>query len=192
MPGPRGAVESLTVSGRAAPAGRPILLTRAATPRIDGAIERTASAPVEDHVCDLREIDLDNYSMVIRNAADVREVRCPFDESLLEAAKAALDRRVKVTGAREPGSGRRASATLHVLRLELLDVPATEAGPESAADAAVADSACERRGPWPCQAAGQLRVIERATCGSDWPPPPSWQQPLCPFTLIPGTQRWFG
>jgi hypothetical protein len=139
VPRPRGAVETLTVSGRAVPARQPILLTRAAAPRIDRAIDRTASAQVENHVGDLREIDLDNHSMAIRNAADVREVRCTFDESLLETAKEALDRRVKVSGVRQPGSGWRASATLHVFRLEVLDEPACEAGPESETDAAVAD-----------------------------------------------------
>jgi hypothetical protein len=139
VPRPCGAVERLTVSGRAVPSGRPIRLTRAVAPRIDGAIDRTAAAQVEDHVGDLREIDLDNHSMAIRNAADVREVRCTFDESLLEAAKEALDRRVKVTGARQPGAGRRASASLHVFRLELLDEPASEVGPESQTGAAVAD-----------------------------------------------------
>jgi hypothetical protein len=136
LPRPRGAVETLTASGRAVSSSRPILLTGAASVRIDRAIDRTASAPVEDHVGDLREIDLDNYSMAIRNAADVREVRCTFDESLRETAKEALDRRVKVTGVRQSGSGRRESATLHVFRLEVLDEPASEAGPESEAGAA--------------------------------------------------------
>jgi hypothetical protein len=77
--------------------------------------------------------------MAVRNAADVRKVRCTFDESLLQVAKEALGRRVKVTGVRQSGSGRRASAALHVFRLELLDEPPSEAGPESEADAAVAD-----------------------------------------------------
>jgi hypothetical protein len=117
----------------------PIRLTRAASPRIDRAIDQTASGQVEDHVGDLREIDLDNHSMAIRNATDVREVRCTFDESFLEAAKEALDRRVKVSGVRQPGPGRRASAILHVFRLELLDDPTSEGGPESAAGAAVAN-----------------------------------------------------
>jgi hypothetical protein len=94
VPRPRGAVETLTLSGRALPGGRPILLTRAAAPRIDQAIDETASAQVEDPVGDLREIDLDNHSMALRNAAGIREVRCTLDESLREAAKEALDRRV--------------------------------------------------------------------------------------------------
>jgi hypothetical protein len=76
--------------------------------------------------------------MAIRNAEDIREVRCTFDESLLEAAKEALDRRVKVTGVRESRAGRRASATLHVFRLEVLDDPTFEGGPESEAGTAVA------------------------------------------------------
>jgi hypothetical protein len=138
VPRPRGAVESLTLSGRVVPDGPPIRLMPAASLRIDRALDRTTPGLVEDHVGDLRAIDLDDRSMLIRSAADVREVRCTFDESLRDAAKEALDRRVKVTGVRQPRSGRRASATLHVLRLELLDEPAAEAGPESEAGAAIA------------------------------------------------------
>jgi hypothetical protein len=66
--------------------------------------------------------------MVIRYAADVKEVRCTFDESLMEAAREALDRRVQVSGIRRMTAGR-VSPTLHVLRLDVLDekTPAVEA-----------------------------------------------------------------
>jgi hypothetical protein len=138
VPRLRGAVETLTPSGRALLGGLPILLTRAAPPRIDQAIDETASAQVEDPVGDLREIDLANHSMAIRNAADIREVRCTFDESLREAATEALDRRRKVTGVRQSGAGRRASATLHVFRLAVLDDPTSAGGPESEAGTEVA------------------------------------------------------
>jgi hypothetical protein len=129
VPRPRGSVESITVSGRAAPSAKPIVLTRAASGRLDRAIDQTTTAQVEDHVGDLREIDLDNLSMIIRNAAEVWEVRCTFEESLLEAAIEALDRRVKVTGSRETVPDRRVAPTLHVFRLEVLD----ELVPEPAA-----------------------------------------------------------
>jgi hypothetical protein len=129
VPRPRGTVESVTVSGRAAPFAEPIVLTRAASQRIDRAIDLTTAAQVEDHVGDLREIDLDNLTMTIRNAEDVWEVRCTFDESLLEAAMEALDRRVKVSGSREVAAGRRVSPTLHVFRLEIIDEPVPEVRP---------------------------------------------------------------
>jgi hypothetical protein len=133
VPRPRGAVESVILSGRLAPATGPIILTRSASPRISRAIDRTTARQVEDHVGELREIDLDNLSMVIRYTADVKEVRCTFDGSLLEAAREALDRRVQVSGVREMAAGR-VSPTLHVLRLEVLDEPPTalEGEPESA------------------------------------------------------------
>jgi hypothetical protein len=86
-----------------------------------GVIERTTNEQVEDHIGDLREIDLDNLTMVLRNAGDVREVRCTLDESLLESAKGALDRRVKVSGLRQSRPGRKALPSLHVFRLEVLD-----------------------------------------------------------------------
>jgi hypothetical protein len=91
------------------------------------ALDRNGTAPVEDHVGELREIDLDKRELTVRNAEDVREVRCTFDDSLLEAAKEALDRRVKVSGTRQLGSGRKVSPTLHVFRLEVLEEPAPDA-----------------------------------------------------------------
>lgn len=127
VPRPRGTVECVTVSGRAAPSAEPIVLTRTASKRIDVAIDQTTEDRIEDHTGDLREIDLDNLSMTIRNTADVSEVRCTFDESLLEAAIEALDRRIKVSGIRQIGSGRRVSPTLLVVRLEVLDEPVPEA-----------------------------------------------------------------
>ena len=129
VPRPRGAVESVTVFGRGAPFVEPIVLTRDATERIDAAIDQTTQDRIEDHIGDLREIDLDNLSMIIRNAGEVSEVRCSFEESLLEAAIEALNRRVKVSGVRQTGQGRRVSPMLHVFRLDVIEEPAPEALP---------------------------------------------------------------
>jgi hypothetical protein len=139
VPRPRGDVERVSVSGRALPDARPIVLTRAASERIDRAIDRIAAVQVEDHVGELREIDLDNLTMAVRNAGDVREVRCTFEESLLEAAKEALDCRVKISGVRQARGGRRMQPSLHVFRLEVLDEEGTEG--ESAAEGNGAASA---------------------------------------------------
>jgi hypothetical protein len=124
VPRPRGTVESVTITGRLASSTGPIILTRAASGRISLAIDRMTTEQVEEYVGDLREIDLDNLSIVIRYTADVREIRCNFDASLLETAREALDRRVQVVGIRRMSAGR-ASPTLHVFRLDVLD----EAGP---------------------------------------------------------------
>jgi hypothetical protein len=121
VPRPRGDVESVEVSSRWVSQAKTIQLTRASHQRIDLAIDQIAAECVETHVGDLREVDLDNLSFILRNAEDVREVRCAFDEDLLETAKEALDRRVQVTGIRRLGSGRRVSPTLRVIRLEILD-----------------------------------------------------------------------
>lgn len=91
-----------------------------------GVIEHATTARMEDHIGDLREIDLDNLTMVLRNAGDVREVRCTLDESLLESAKDALDRRVKVSGVRQSRPGRKILPTLHVFRLEVIEEAATD------------------------------------------------------------------
>jgi hypothetical protein len=95
-----------------------------------GARAFTAPPPnqLEDYIGYLREIDLDHRTLTLRNAGDVREVACTFDESLLETAKEALDRRVRISGVRQNQPGGRAVPRLHVARLEVLgDVPAASA-----------------------------------------------------------------
>jgi hypothetical protein len=126
VPRPRGDVERVELSGRAVPRGAKIQLTRGANGRIDQAIDRMAAEQVEEHVGDLREIDLDKLSFVLRNTEDVREIPCTFEEDLLEMAKEALDRRVQVTGVRRVVEGRRIAPTLRVTRLVILDEDATE------------------------------------------------------------------
>lgn len=121
VPRPRGQVESVEVRGRTVPAGHVIRLTRQSHQRINSAIDQIAAEQVETHSGDLREIDLDGLSFILRNAEDVHEVRCVFEEDLLETAKEALDRRVQVTGNRRVEPGRRASAALRVIRLEIVD-----------------------------------------------------------------------
>jgi hypothetical protein len=126
VPRPRGDVESVEVSGRIVPAGNVIRLTRQSHHRINTAIDQIAAEQVETHSGDLREIDLDGLSFILRNAEDVHEVRCVFEEDLLETAKEALDRRVQVTGSRRVEPGRRASPALRVIRLEILEEDAGE------------------------------------------------------------------
>lgn len=75
----------------------------------------------ETHVGDLREIDLDECSFFLRNTEpDGTPVRCYFPEEILEAAKDALDKRVRVTGSRPVKEGRK-TPPLMVSRLEILD-----------------------------------------------------------------------
>ena len=132
VPRPRGDVDCVELSGRAVPRGAKIQLTREAHGRIDHAIDRIAAEQVEEHVGDLREIDLDNLQFILRNTEDVREIRCNFEDDLLEMAKEALDRRVRVTGVRRVVEGRRVAPTLRVTRLVILDEDAPESpGSES-------------------------------------------------------------
>ncbi|HWG46331.1 MAG TPA: hypothetical protein VN688_26450 [Gemmataceae bacterium] len=97
----------------------------------DHTLDCSPTEPVEDYIGDLREIDLDNLTMVVRNSNDVREVRCTLDESLLESAKKALDQRVKVSGVRQRRPGQRPLPTLHVVDLEVLGKATTENLPRS-------------------------------------------------------------
>ena len=121
VPRPRGDVERVELSGRAAPHAQTISLTRTSHERIDHAIDVLETEQVEKHIGDLRAIDLDGLSFILRNAEDVHEIRCSFEEDLLETAKEALDRRIQVTGTRRVVEGRRVAPTLRVTRLEIID-----------------------------------------------------------------------
>jgi hypothetical protein len=55
VPRPRGDVERVEVSGRAAPHGKTIRLTRASHQRIDRSIDDLAAERVEEHAGDLRD-----------------------------------------------------------------------------------------------------------------------------------------
>jgi hypothetical protein len=125
VPRLRGDVESVAISGRAVGRAKAITLTRASHERIDRAIDVLETEKVEEHTGDLREIDLDGLSFILRNSQDVHEIRCSFEQDLLEIAKEALDRRVRVTGIRRVAEGRRTATTLRVTRLEILDEDAS-------------------------------------------------------------------
>lgn len=121
LPRPRGYVSEVELYGRCVPNRKKIHLSRQANERVNTAIDSTTREQKESHEGDLREIDLDNLTFILRNSDDVNEIRCRFDESMLETAKEALDRRVRVSGARQVGEGRRPSAILSVARLEIIE-----------------------------------------------------------------------
>lgn len=127
VPRDRGQVEQVELSGallRKTRVAGAITLSRRGKTRIDGALDRLPQHRVETHVGDLREIDLDKYSFVLRNldtyADEILQVECQFLPELLEAAKDALDKRVRITGNRAVDEARRARPLL-VSRLEILD-----------------------------------------------------------------------
>jgi hypothetical protein len=135
VPRPRGEVEYVELSGRRVPAGQTIRLTRQVHERIDQAIDQTVAQRAEQHEGDLREIDLDALTFTLRNIDGIQQVACEFEEDLLESAKKALDRRVRVSGTRTVQEGRRGGGKLHVTRLEVLeDLPGDSSPPQATAD----------------------------------------------------------
>lgn len=83
--------------------------------------DRASTEKVETHVGDLREIDLDECAFILRNNdPEAGQVRCYFPEEMLEGAKDALDKRIRVTGSRPSKEGRK-TPPLMVSRLEILD-----------------------------------------------------------------------
>lgn len=126
-PRERGLVDEVEFSGsllRSERVAGRVMLSRASRGRINQALDRISEQRVETYVGDLREIDLDKYSFVLRNAGtqpgEVLQVECQFLGELLEAAKEALDKRVQVTGSRSVDEGRRAKSLL-VSRLEIIE-----------------------------------------------------------------------
>jgi hypothetical protein len=127
VPRDRGQVEQVELSGallRTAGVTGAITLSRHGKRRIDEALDRLPQQRIETYVGDLREIDLDKRSVVLRDleshSGELFQVECQFLPELLEAAKDALDKRVRVTGSRPADEARRARPLL-VNRLEILD-----------------------------------------------------------------------
>jgi hypothetical protein len=122
VPRERGQVDQIELSGRLVHARGPLVtLTRPSRERINRAIDRASTEKVETHVGDLREIDLDECTFILRNNdPEAGQVRCYFPEEMLEGAKDALDKRIRVTGSRPSKEGRK-TPPLMVSRLEILD-----------------------------------------------------------------------
>lgn len=120
LPRPRGDVDCLEISGRSIPNRRTIRLTGETHSKIDQAIDRTLREQVESRIGELREIDLDNKSFILRNVEpEGLDLPCKFEDDLIETAKQALDRRVSVTGVRR--ERRLGYHPLRVSRLEVLE-----------------------------------------------------------------------
>lgn len=120
VPRPRGDVECVEISGRLVPNRGTIRLTREAYHRLVHVIERTAAAEVETYTGHLREIDLDHRRFTLRDVADARTVRCTFQDDLSEMVRAALGRRVRVTGSRRITGKYGTGAILRISQLEVL------------------------------------------------------------------------
>lgn len=136
VPSPRSEVECIEISSRLVLNGKPIRLTPHVHHRLTTAtaIDRSARElsravteeavlieQVETYTGHLREIDLDHRSFTLRDVDREGEVRCTFEEHLLEIARTALDHRVRATGSYRARKGHGTDVTFHVSRLEVLD-----------------------------------------------------------------------
>lgn len=123
VPRLRGGLAAVEFSGQAVTAAgaEAVRLERTTRKRIDEAIGHLEELSTETRQGMLREIDLDQLGFILRSPGSPVEVKCTFDEELLEDAKAALDRLVEVTGTRKVREGRNASAPLHVTSLDIVE-----------------------------------------------------------------------
>jgi hypothetical protein len=128
VPRPRGDVEGVEISGRLIPDGRTIRLTRSVYHRLIQALDQPAEEEVETYMGHLHEIDLDHRTFTLRDVNEVSTIRCTFQDDLLETARGALGRWVRVSGSRS-GKGKHAvHGTLRVSQLEVIE----DLGPGSA------------------------------------------------------------
>ena len=126
-PRERGQVEEVELVGSLLQSERilgPITLARKNRRRINETLDKIPEQRIETYTGDLREIDLDKCSFVLRNIetspGEAMQIECQFREELLEAAKEALDKRVTVTGGRPIDQTRRPKSLL-VSRLEIVE-----------------------------------------------------------------------
>jgi hypothetical protein len=126
-PRERGQVEEVELVGSLLQSERilgPITLGRKNRRRINETLDKIPEQRIETYTGDLREIDLDKCSFVLRNIetspGEAMQIECQFREELLEAAKEALDKRVTVTGSRPIDRTRRPKSLL-VSRLEIVE-----------------------------------------------------------------------
>jgi hypothetical protein len=126
-PRERGQVEEVELVGSLLQSERilgPITLARKNRRRINETLDKIPEQRIETYTGDLREIDLDKCSFVLRNIeaspGEAMQIECQFREELLEAAKEALDKRVTVTGSRPIDQTRRPKSLL-VSRLEIVE-----------------------------------------------------------------------
>ena len=122
VPRQRGKIESVELSSPRFFRGAPAVLRRESRVRIDTGLERIEGAVVQEtHDGVLREIDLDQLTFTLRNPGEVFETRCHFEEPLLESAKDALDKLVRISGVREVSTTARAQQPLEVRTIDILD-----------------------------------------------------------------------
>lgn len=124
VPRPRGAAETVELSGRRVVNG-PIQLGRASRQRVRTALLQTIREELVRARGLLREIDLDGRSFIVRDPEEVgKETRCeisPEAEDLLEIAKESLDHPVEVSGTQRRDPTRRKVFPLQVREIEVLD-----------------------------------------------------------------------
>lgn len=113
-------VAAVEISGRLVQVGSEIsavVLTQKSNERINHAIDNTTQSKTVSFSGQLREIDLDKMSCILRSDSE-GSMRCIFDdEPLFSQAKGALDKKVIVAGTKSTRG--KIDSPLHVTRLEV-------------------------------------------------------------------------
>jgi hypothetical protein len=120
LPPKCGGVDFVELRGRRVRHGE-LRLTRHTHQRLDDALDRLVVDRIETRTGVLREIDLDERTFLLRHGDAPEQIRCSFPDELYEAAKAAFDRPVRVSGVMRAPGGRRGATLLDVERIETVD-----------------------------------------------------------------------
>jgi hypothetical protein len=125
LPRPRGKVTGVHLSG-ALLHQRAVILTKKTTARVDAAIDAIASTTTVTYEGELREVDLDHRTAVVRRVdGESLEVSCEYAPELDEIVLDALNKRVTITGSRRVAASRQ-RATLKVHRMAILEGDTSE------------------------------------------------------------------
>jgi|GEM_PF-1909601 len=100
VPTPRGALDAITISGRAIGTGKDYRVTREARGRLDQEVRRvTATAEITSEEGIIREVDLDQNTFMLRDRrGGAPELPCEYADGDEEDVKSFLDKRVIVNG----------------------------------------------------------------------------------------------
>jgi hypothetical protein len=124
VPRPRGAAETVELSGRRVTRG-PIHLQRSSRQRVRIALLQTIREELVTARGLLREIDLDGRSFIVRDPEEAgKQTHCEISadaDDLLEIAKESLDHPVEVSGIQRRDPARRKVYRLQVREIEVLD-----------------------------------------------------------------------
>lgn len=105
IPRANGGISFVELSGREVPEARVVRIVHGTVSRVTTALHEAVSEEERQHVGNVREMDLDKRSFILRNVEGHREVKCTFSEDMQSVAASYLGKRVRVIGIQSSARG---------------------------------------------------------------------------------------